>query len=725
MDTAAATAAAAMSTKPHGPLPLDPIWKGPDEYVESLLAFISTSTQFQNLCGGVHILDFLTREPSLYDSVLPQEWRDWFERVDVEDMLDLLLRVELPPSSSSSGNEDARAAAAAWDKLRCPPVSLVEYVRTVRRHSLKRELLLRGESEERTLPRHIAVGMKPKKVHEVTRFAAFVDELADTVKRRASEDRRTRPAEREQGILGQKQGDGDDDDDMHKDPVIIDFGSGQNYLGRTLVRSPYKKQVIAIEQRHHNVEGAKEMDVHAKLVKKEKNMVNKKDWKRQWNEKREIRNGTKPDLVDTPLDQPAVPDIDWAAIEDRIPFVTPAQGEAADASRLVQADSQTNQLLDSTPSLGFEHTPDGALTPATPASSGDRHPPPLSTALPPESILTTPSNSIQYVERELSDGNLGGIISPKSPSSIVVSIHSCGNLTHHGLRSLTLNPSVKAVAMIGCCYNLLTERLGPPTYKLPTLRSNHPRLEETSNAFDAHGFPMSKRLEQYESGLGASASNSVSSHGSSSDTTSPDAPSERGIRLNITARMMAVQAPHNWGPKDSQEFFTRHYYRAVLQRIFLDLGIVQMSSPQSQPEIQLAGGSLSGRDDAGAPLIIGSLRKACFGSFDAYVRGAMEKLSRDPSDGARVLEKARPLFENDGKMIAEYEARYAYAKKRLSVIWSLMAFSANVVESTIIVDRWLWLMEQEEVEDAWVEAVFDYKQSPRNMVVVGIKKQGT
>jgi hypothetical protein len=51
-----------------------------------------------------------------------------------------------------------------------------------------------------------------------------------------------------------------------------------------------------------------------------------------------------------------------------------------------------------------------------------------------------------------------------------------------------------------------------------------------------------------------------------------------------------------------------------------------------------------------------------------------------------------------------------------------MAFSAGVVEAVIVVDRWLWLKEQKEVEHAWVEPVFEYKHSPRNLVVVGIKK---
>lgn len=58
-----------------------------------------------------------------------------------------------------------------------------------------------------------------------------------------------------------------------------------------------------------------------------------------------------------------------------------------------------------------------------------------------------------------------------------------------------------------------------------------------------------------------------------------------------------------------------------------------------------------------------------------------------------------------------------------------MAFSAGVVESVIAVDRWLFLREQMDssgvVSECWVETVFDYKYSPRNLVVVGIKKTKT
>lgn len=669
--------------KPQQPLPIDASWNNTDEYVDSLLNFISTSTLFQNLCGGVHVLDFLTRKPGLYVTILPEEWRTWFELVEIEDVLDLLLREDLQPLHSTDHKNSRK-----WRGYETPPVSLLEYIALIRRHSLRRGLPFAAESK--TLPRHIAVGMRPKKIHEVTKFAAFVNDLSRTLQESSTNGLENLSFNDNQRV-------------KQESPVIVDFGSGQNYLGRTLVCPPYNKHVVAIEQRHQNVEGAKGMDVHAKLAKKKKNIINKKDWKKQWNERKEKGDMLDRSQRDASLERKHPPTIDWTGIQHTMPTVTPRQEDAVKFLRSVQADFQTDQLMAHySGSSDVDPVSDDTSVPATPGINSEDHQSlELTTALP---ILST---KIRYVEKELSDGNLAGIVASDSGPSIVVSIHSCGNLTHHGLRSITLNPSVKAVAMIGCCYNLMTERLGPPTYKLPTLRSNHPRFEEISNAFDVHGFPMSKRLEQYDYEV----------------CTNGEKLNAKGIRLNITARMMAVQAPHNWGPKDSEDFFTRHYYRALLQRMLLDLGVVKMCSPQSTSEIEYAGGSLSGKNDTGAPLIIGSLKKSCFKSFPAYVTGAIEKLSQDPIDGDSVRKKTQSLFESDGLLIRDYETSYAYAKKELSIVWSLMAFSANVVESTILVDRWLWLKEQEEVEDAWIEAVFDYKQSPRNMVVVGIKKQ--
>jgi hypothetical protein len=298
-------------------------------------------------------------------------------------------------------------------------------------------------------------------------------------------------------------------------------------------------------------------------------------------------------------------------------------------------------------------------------------------------------------------------------SLLGISIHSCGNLTHHALRSLILNPAVRAVAIVGCCYNLATERLGPPqhraTFLRPSLQPLNGRAVRESERCDPHGFPMSRRMCECEHGQ--------------------DGSKEKGIRLNITARMMACQAMDNWSEQDSDDFFTRHFYRAVLQRMFLDRGIVSTIRHGGTTEASSSNSSNSNSmamtDVSTDPVILGSLAKTCYGSFRAYVRGAVRKLlgSTEFAQHATMVRARMGDQVLSDEEIDAYEARFAGRRRELSAAWSLMAFSAQVAEALMVTDRWQFLREQEEVGECWVETVFEYGQSPRNMAVVGIKRE--
>ncbi|KAH8797000.1 methyltransferase domain-containing protein [Hyaloscypha sp. PMI_1271] len=583
---------------PPTPLPFSEDFQDADSYISSLLSFCAASTIFQTLCGGVHILDFFTGEPSLYHTVIPQEWRTWLLARESMDLLDLLMRDDL----SEPRTDD-------------PPESLLKYIKEIRKHSLRRDLPPRN-GKERKLPRHVAVGMIPKKIHEVGNFADYVVRVADDVS--ASSGKEV----------------------TH----FVDFGSGQNYLGRTLASPPYNKHIIAVESKELNINGAKSMDVLAGVAEREKVMRNKKLFRKQQD------SMTPAELLK-----------DKAARRNAKPLKAPEEGAA-----------------DLRPSKDL-------ATIYTPADG---------------------KGYIQYVENIVRDGGLSSVVEQieKMKAELIdemsrneqirlmaISIHSCGNLSHHGIRSLLLNPSVHAIAIVGCCYNLMSERLGPPTYKLPLLRQNlrainAPRVTREAAACDPHGFPMSEQIGTYNGD---------------------------GLRLNITARMMAVQAPQNWTEKESDAFFTRHFYRALLQKVFFDYGVVTKMK-------QNADGEQENGFESTEPVIIGSLRKGCYSSFKSYVRGALEKLSADPERGARIHEKMGGITD---EAIEEYAQQYEGLKKELSVTWSLMAFSAAVVESLIVVDRWLFLREHPDlVRECWVEAVFDYQQSPRNLVVVGIKR---
>jgi len=603
-------------------LPLSPAFTDEETYVQSLLEFVTSHELFQQLCGGVHILDFLTQEPDLYSILVPEDWREWFKIHRISDILDFLIREDLSffgrysDHATSTGNCRASTSYTCDDEFEwrggpSPPSSLVQYVQAVRNHTLDRQVrsARKGglfDPSQHHLPKHVSVGMKPKKIHEVEHFVKYIDELIVHIKSSSA----------------------------HEISHIVDFGSGQNYLGRALASPPFCKNIIAIESKQHNIGGAKAMDVFANLAEKERIMRNKKTY-------RMGREG-------------------------------PLQGTSSKTKdKMLSKSSYEDRYIKTTPKI-------------TSMKPGQTH------------------GSLQYIETMIHDGDLSAIVSQVSirtvlgeekpdPNLLVISLHSCGNLLHHGVRSLMLNPSVKAIAMIGCCYNLMTERLRPPTFKLPSFRGPNERLDSTSCACDPHGFPMSERLAGHKHQQG------------------------EGIRMNITARMMAVQAPQNWTPKDSDDFFTRHFFRALLQRILVDRGILGKPTADASPD---GAGSPRAWSGPGQAVILGSLRKSCYSSFTAYVRGAVAKLRHDPVHGRAIITLEDGLTDED---INHYEETYKDKKKELSIVWSLMAFSAGVVESTIVVDRWLYLQEQNEVKECWVEAIFDYAISPRNLAVVGIK----
>ncbi|KAH4285898.1 hypothetical protein HBI24_216900 [Parastagonospora nodorum] len=704
---------------PDTPLPLPPDFSNTEDYVESLLQFSTSSWLLQTLCGGVHILDFYTRSPDLYSAILPLSWRDWFRRRDIMDIMDLLMREDL-----AQFDENGKA----WRDGPAPPEDLLNYIKEVRKHLLARDFPPPGsglEPQEAAIPRHIALGMKVKKVHEVDNFARYVDRLTSDI---AS---------------------------SNKKPIthLVDFGSGQNYLGRALAAPPYSKHIVAVESKQHNIEGAKNMDVLAKLVPKPLVMRNKKQYRALTGKgkkaKKDEINGKPASGTAEARERTEEPQsqLDRENENNPMPSQPVREAECIDGECRLTIQSQDTAA---------QHTNTNGNETSQPQSQ--------TTTTTNLQIYTEGHGSVQYVEHIIKDGDLTPVIDqvldssgvkddaagsnsdvvtempnleivpkPKDVNAMVISLHSCGNLVHHGLRSMLLDPHIAAVAMVGCCYNLVTERLGPPTYKLPTLRPNHPRLISTSNAFDPHGFPMSEKLANYPLPHQSLKSLNGDAYSSTSDEEPP-----KGVRLNITARMMAVQAPFNWGAADSDLFFTRHFYRALLQRIFLDRGVVSapVDAANFNSDVSANGhtshvnwtppygrGPGLSSDGTSTPLTIGTLRKFAYGDFVSYVRAAIGKLISPNSfceiDPNFIKEKMDGLTDED---IMDYETRYAEKKKELSVMWSLMAFSAGVVEAVIVTDRWLWLGEQDEVEQAWVEPVFEYKHSPRNLVVVGIKK---
>lgn len=425
---------------------------------------------------------------------------------------------------------------------------------------------------------------------------------------------------------------------------ILDFGSGQAYLSRTLARK-YNHHVVGIESRTANIEGAREMDTRFdNLAKKRERKKKKKGQRQHGNEDKLVKEKEEEDVMGGSLQY----------IEKRV--------EDGNLREVVSA------IRDMGVSVEKEVPQTGAYNKDNSCTNGE----------------CEETSGIQ------ADKALGEVLENEvnghDKRLLLISLHSCGNLVHHAMKAFIATPEVKAIALIGtitislhfvgisdspnryigCCYNLMTEKLGP-TYK-PPYRTKHPRLIAASALTDPHGFPLSNLFIT------------------------------ENLSLNITARMMACQAPQNWTKDTSAAFFTRHFFRALLQRIFADKGLLPAASSTG----------LGGAGAGGEPIIIGSLRKKCYESFPSYVFGAMDKLGWEGK--VQVTEEE----------IYRYEERFTERKKDLSVLWCLMAFCAGVVESLVVVDRYMYLCE-EGVRDVWVEAAFEYAESPRNLVVVGVR----
>ncbi|KAF2437128.1 hypothetical protein EJ08DRAFT_644649 [Tothia fuscella] len=690
---------------PESPLPLPKEFTNAETYVTSLLNFITTNHLLQTLCGGVHILDFFTRKPDLYTEILPEEWSQWFKSVEILDILDLLMRYDLSQFDleKSNGNsiyEDHDEKSREWQGHLVPPQTLIAYIRDIRSHTLNRDFTP-TPTPATTKPKLnplICVGMNPKKVHEVSHFASYIDNLTTKIQFRNNNLHSRYGVER------------------RKITHLIDFGAGQNYLGRALASHPYDRDIVAIESRPHVVEGARKMDVQSMLVERVVVRRNKKVWRAglgDGGETRKVKRSGK-----GCRDGECTNGVDKGKQAVHREFDIPTQESSGDLETL------TGDIDEST------------LKQPT-AESGNK------------GYVSTGSGTVRYIEHRIQDGNLEDVIQQLEPSpseygtngtttvksspepqeeqaeqsfQMVISLHSCGNLVHHGLRTLTLNPSVQAVALVGCCYNLMTESLPPPIHKQPSLQDDHPRLEPTGNACDTHGFPMSNRFLKYKRHAG----HALPSTPNSKDDMATINESDEGIRLNITSRMLSLQAPQNWSPKDSASFFTRHFYRALLQLIFLEKGV--LSPPPSantiQPNTTNGRNTGTNTDEIGkSVIIIGTMSKKCYLNFPSYVRGAVAKISTAGAVAPSVVELVKEkLGDMSDEEIRGYEERFEGRKKELSIVWSLMAFSAGVIEALIVVDRWSWLEEQDCVGEAWVESVFDYGESPRNLVVVGLRK---
>lgn len=163
-----------------------------------------------------------------------------------------------------------------------------------------------------------------------------------------------------------------------------------------------------------------------------------------------------------------------------------------------------------------------------------------------------------------------------------------------------------------------------------------------------------------------------------------------GMGLSPTAMMTGCQAPNNW-PRpdlarvDESIYAKRRFYRTLLEKLLFDKGIEW--GQEDRPTWGTGKGDLA--------------------SFEAFATRAMRSL-KIPA------EKITP------DEMRAYQEQYKDCERRVAILWTLSVLCCKIVESAIVTDRYWFLMEHG-IKHVDVLPIFDYKTSPRNLMIVSTK----
>lgn len=163
----------------------------------------------------------------------------------------------------------------------------------------------------------------------------------------------------------------------------------------------------------------------------------------------------------------------------------------------------------------------------------------------------------------------------------------------------------------------------------------------------------------------------------------------RGTTLSATALMTGCQAPNNWEKPDpgapESLYSKRRFYRALLEKVFHDKAI--RLATENRP--------------------VWGVRKGDLVSFVAFARRAMH-----------CLDIKHAQISDEELMV--YEASHRDDERKIAILWTLSVLCCKVVESVVAMDRYWYLIENG-AQNIDVLPIFDYKLSPRNLMMTASK----
>ncbi|GAA5815948.1 hypothetical protein MFLAVUS_009467 [Mucor flavus] len=185
------------------------------------------------------------------------------------------------------------------------------------------------------------------------------------------------------------------------------------------------------------------------------------------------------------------------------------------------------------------------------------------------------------------------------------------------------------------------------------------------NALTANGFPMSRYLKEKDD----------------------------LIKVGSTAKVLSCHTPSRWVDEGEQciKAFDNYYFRALLQEMLVERGLSDINDPPRLGRIK--------QNKEFVPFVKASLKRL--------------KLPEDTITAEEAELHFLKCKEND-------------VDKQFITLWILRGLLAPIVESIILVDRWIYLNDctdkrQDENSGAWMYPLFDLSASPRNVVYVASK----
>ncbi|KAI9334879.1 methyltransferase domain-containing protein [Obelidium mucronatum] len=258
---------------------------------------------------------------------------------------------------------------------------------------------------------------------------------------------------------------------------------------------------------------------------------------------------------------------------------------------------------------------------------------------------------------------------------VLVGLHACGDLSATAmLQTFEKCASVKLMAVVPCCFNLLTE-------------PEHPH-----EVCSSHGFPMSSRIQTL-----------CQTH---------------SLTLGYKSRNLACQNFDRFDRQGIESNLTGHYKRSLLDALLWHFKLDPISKTQQLPAAVAVGGGVDevatdGGERKQHKFRLGKMPIEAFeGGFLPYAMAALERLGL----AGRVSEARIQEFIE--------LPQYKNARRQIFVVHCVKSLLSRVLESLVLMDRYLTIEEMNGRNNIDVEMLnlFDINESPRNMVFLARKK---